>query len=312
MPLLIEGKTEQSCFRSFTDFAEKHPHFKDIADEFCKKPVQTVERRGLLYITQGEYATVTKEDENVTVMGTEDATTCHMVVLRHTGSGVTSLGHFDGHDTSNGLKNMIASVMCSSKANGAKIVLHLFGGFLDDSNTSDRLTTSILEVIQNQDEPIHLSSACITGFNDTLDKGLHQPRTYGIGVAVQGGEIFPAAFADKGPDEHIRHARNFSGFGRMVEIYSSTYKELRILPYGLKSTGIIPYIPFFLDASDEVILEHLSTSPHCEPPDFVANIKATLHHILTHQQPLVTVFPGGRPRVYKRQPGSDCWIHVDT
>ena len=311
MPLVIEGKPDQSRFCSFTDFAKKHPHFKDVADEFCKKPIQSIERSGLLYVTQGEHATVTKEDENVTVMGTEDATTCHMVVLRHTGSGVISLGHFDGHDTSNGLKNMIASVTSSSEVNGGKIVLHLFGGFLDDRNTSDRLTTSILEVIQNQDEPIHLSSACVTGFNDTLDKGLHKPRIYGVGVAVQGGEIFPATFADKGPDEHIRHARNFSGFGKMVEIYNSTYKELRISPYEYKN-DIIPCIPFFLDSPDDVILQNLSTSPHCEPPDFVANIRATLHYIVTHQKPLVTDFPGGRPRVYKRQPGSDCWIRVDT
>lgn len=313
MPLVVNGNTEDSRFRTFADFANKHSHFKGIAEEFCKKPIRKIEKSGLLYVTQGEYATVSMDDENVTVMGSEDATTCHIVVLRHTGSGVTSLGHFDGHDTSSGIKNMIAAVASSSKTNcnDGKIVLHLFGGFLDDRNTSDRLTVSILEVIQNQHESIHLSSACFTGFNDTVEKGLHKPIIYGIGISVHDGEIFPATFLDKGPDEYVRHARNFTGVGTMVEIYNSTYKELRIMPYKYK-TNIRPYIPFFLIASDEDVLENLSTSPHCEPPDFVAMTRATLKHILTHPEPLVTVFPGGRPRVYKRQAGVEFWTSVDS
>ncbi|KAL9956119.1 hypothetical protein ACROYT_G037548 [Oculina patagonica] len=54
--------------------------------------------------------------ENITVVGSDDATTCHIVVLRHTGSGVTSLGHFDGDSTEKGLKGMIASVNQISKS----------------------------------------------------------------------------------------------------------------------------------------------------------------------------------------------------
>ena len=310
MPLIVEGSTEGSRFRSFADFARKHPHFQDLYEEFCKKPIRTIERSGLLYVTQGEYATVAKDDENVTVMGTEDATTCHIVVLRHTGSGVTSLGHFDGHDTASGIKNMIASVTSSSKPNSGEIVLHLFGGFLDDKGTSSRLTTSIIQVVQDQNEPIHLRTAGVTGFNDIIEKGLHKPRIYGVGIIVQDGDIFPATFLDKGPDEYTRHARTFTGVGKIVEIYNSTYKELRIMPYEYKQ-DILPHIPFFLDASDEDILQNLSTSPHCEPPDFVANTKGTLNHILTHKQPLVTLFRGGRPRVYKRQPGVEGWTSVD-
>lgn len=32
-----------------------------------------------------------------------------------------------------------------------------------------------------------------------------------IGINIQDGEIYPASFADKGPDECIRHARIFGG-----------------------------------------------------------------------------------------------------
>ena len=311
MPLVVDGKIEGSPFRSFADFAKKYPHFQESAEEFCKQPIREIGKTGLLYVTQGEYGTVAKDDENITVIGSEDATTCHILVLRHTASGVTSLGHFDGRDTCNGIKNIIASVTNSSPNHSSgKIALQLFGGFVDDRGTSHRLTISILEAIQSQSVPIHLCSVCVTDFNDTVEKGLHKPRIYGVGVTVQDGHIFPATFLDKGPDESVRHARIFTGAGRMVEIYNSSYKELRIMPYEYKK-DITPIIPFFLDASDEVILKNLSTSPHCEPPHFVATIKATLNHIISHPKPLVTVFPGGRPRVYKRQPGVECWTFVD-
>jgi len=312
MPLIINDKIEDSTFRSFADFAVKHPQFKESAENFCKKPVRRVERSGVLYVTQREYATVTQGDENITVLGSEDATTCHIVVLRHTGSGVTSLGHFDGDNTDKGLQMMVASVnhLSKSACKSGRFELHLFGGFIDDNQTSQRLTTCILGAIQNQNEPIHLCSACVTGFNDTVERGLHKPIIYGIGINIQDGEVYPALFLDKGPDECVRHARIFGGIRGMVEIYNSTYKELRIMPYDYQN-GLSPeYLKVFRDAPEEFILKNLSTSPHCEPPDFVSNTRAAFDHILTHPEPLITVFPQGKPRVYKRLYSMEHWTRV--
>ncbi|KAJ7378306.1 hypothetical protein OS493_023553 [Desmophyllum pertusum] len=83
MPLIVDGRIED--FRSFEDFAVKHQHFKENAKIFCKKPLRKVERSGTLYVTQREHATVTQDDETITVLGSDDATTCHIIVLRHTG-----------------------------------------------------------------------------------------------------------------------------------------------------------------------------------------------------------------------------------
>ena len=41
---------------------------------------------------------------------------------------------------------------------------------------------------------------------------------------------------------------------QMAEVYNSTYKELRIMSYEYRQT-LGPYIKFFLDAPDELILE---------------------------------------------------------
>ena len=307
MPLIVDGKPVSSTFCSFADFSSKNPSFKEKVNEFCKRPIQTIKSTGLLYVMQREFSTVSRDDKNVIVIGSGDATTCHIVVLRNTASGLTSLGHFDGCDTSNGIKSMIEAVTSGSGEGSGKIELGLFGGFLDNQGTSEELAVSILEVIQNHHESIHLTSACMVGFNDTIDeKGLHKPIVFGVAVGIQDGEMFPATFEDKGPDECIRHARIFTGIKKMTEVYNSRYQELRILPYEYEE-DISWMIPFFLSAPDEEVLEHLSSSPHCEPSDFVENTKATLHHILTHPKPLKTIFPGGKPRVHKRRAGNDGW-----
>lgn len=306
MPLIVDGKPVCSTFCTFADFSNKNPSFKEKANEFCKRPIHAIKSTGLLYVMQREFSTVSRDDKNVIVIGSGDVTTCHIVVLRNTASGLTSLGHFDGYDTSNGIKSMIEAVTSGSGEGSGKIELGLFGGFLDNQGTSEEVAVSILEVIQDHDESIHLTSACMVGFNDTIEKGLHKPIVYGVAVGIQDGEIFPATFEDKGPDECIRHARIFTGIKKMTEVYNSRYEELRILPYEYEK-DISWTIPFFLSAPDEEVLEQLSSSPQCEPSDFVKTIKATLHHILTHPKPLKTIFPGGKPRVHKRRAGNDGW-----
>jgi len=96
----------------------------------------------------------------------------------------------------------------------------------------------------------------------------------------------------------------------MAEIYSSTYKELRIMPYDYPNRLSPAYLEFLRDAPEEFILKNLSTSPHCEPPDFVPNTRTTFDHILTHPEPLITVFPQGKPRVYKRLDSREHWTLV--
>lgn len=227
-------------------------------------------------------------------------------------SGVVSVGHFDGKSTEKGIKAMIASVMQLSRSQSynGRNELHLFGGFLDTKGTSSSLTISILEAVQKQDGLIHLCSACVTGFNNVVESGQHKPIISGIGVSIQDGEIYPATFKNKGPDEIIRHGRVFVGDERMVEVYNSNNKELQIVPYDSKNTMPAECMEFFCNADDNVILKKLSTSPHCEPPNFASTVRATLLHILTHPQPLITVFPEGKPRIYKRSNGEENWTQT--
>jgi hypothetical protein len=52
--------------------------------------------------------------------------------------------------------------------------------------------------------------------NTTVRGGIHWPMIYGIGLHVKTGEIFPATFPDKGPDQALRCARHLTG-GQQVQ-----------------------------------------------------------------------------------------------
>lgn len=72
---------------------------------------------------------------------------------------------------------------------------------------------------------IDLTQACVGELNTIVRGDLNWPIIYGIGVNIKTGEIFPAAFTDKGPDLQLRMARNFTG-GQTVSIpkkHSSTF-----------------------------------------------------------------------------------------
>lgn len=71
---------------------------------------------------------------------------------------------------------------------------------------------------------IDLTQACVGELNTILRGETNWPIIYGVGVNIKTGEIFPAAFPDKGPDLQLRQARNFAG-GQTVA--ATTLRTLR-------------------------------------------------------------------------------------
>lgn len=68
-----------------------------------------------------------------------------------------------------------------------------------------------------------MTQACVGELNTILRGETNYPLIYGIGVNIKTGEIFPATFTDKGPDQNLRQARHFTG-GQSV---SAGDEELR-------------------------------------------------------------------------------------
>uniref|UniRef100_A0A3B1J5S9 N-terminal asparagine amidase n=1 Tax=Astyanax mexicanus TaxID=7994 RepID=A0A3B1J5S9_ASTMX len=269
---------------------------KENAKEFRSRPALTVEPKRLLYVQQREFAATTPADSSVSVIGSGDATTCHLVVLRHTGSGATCLAHCDGSSTFTEVPLLVNAVTSlSNPAKEGRLELHLVGGFDDDSKTSHTLSLTILAAFQKQKDEIHLETCCITDMNDVVTDGIHRPIVYGIGVNVKTGEVFPASFPQRGPAEDLRSARTFTG-GEMAEVYDSSKEQIKIGPCRWTPNRDIA---FWLSEDDNTILQFLSTSPYAEPPHFVQHIKSTIQFLLDHPS-ADSLFPGGQPQLFQR------------
>ncbi|XP_047434840.1 protein N-terminal asparagine amidohydrolase isoform X2 [Mugil cephalus] len=244
----------------------------------------------------GYYDSMLSVTDCVSVIGSDDATTCHLVVLRHTGSGAACLAHCDGSSTWSEVPLLVKAVTSlSSVCKDGRLELHLVGGFNDEMKTSHKLSLNVLAAFQKQKEEIHLETCCITEMNDTVVNGNHKPVVYGIGVNVKTGDVFPASFPHKGPAEELRSARTFTG-GQMVEIYDSARGLVKIDP--CKWSPHLD-IAFWLSQNDDTILKYMSTSPKAEPPHFVQHMKSTIQFLLDNPDS-DSLFPGAQPQLFRR------------
>ncbi|XP_034044820.1 protein N-terminal asparagine amidohydrolase [Thalassophryne amazonica] len=295
MPLLIHNRGIDRI-RSTAELFDRFPHLQQNARSFSSKPPVNVDPKCLLYVQQREFASTTPKDDNVSVIGSDDATTCHLVVLRHTESGAVCLAHCDGSSTQSEVPLIVKAVMSlSNHVKEGRLELHLVGGFNDESKMSHTLSLNLLAAFHNQKEDIQLETCCITEMNDVSVNGTHRPIVYGIGVNVKTGDVFPALFHHKGPAEELRSARTFTG-GQMVDIYDPSRGLVKISP--CKWSPNLD-IAFWLSQSDDTILKYLSTSPMAEPPHFVQHMKSTIQFLL--QNPSSdSLFPGGQPQLYHR------------
>ncbi|XP_068062924.1 protein N-terminal asparagine amidohydrolase isoform X3 [Anomalospiza imberbis] len=211
MPLLVNG-ARVDLARPTGDMIRAHPHLEEKAKLLRSQPAQIVEPKGLLYVQQREFAVTTPKDGSVSILGSDDATTCHIVVLRHTGSGATCLTHCDGSDTEAEVSLIMSSVKSFSNSTGCgRLEVHLVGGFNDDRQLSQKLTNQLLRAFDLQPEDVHLVTFCVTELNDREEQDIHFPIIYGIAVNVKTAEIFPATFPVKGPDEDLRSAHILTG-----------------------------------------------------------------------------------------------------
>lgn len=300
MPLMVEGKHMGVPPASMGEFLERFPHYKENSQKYLEQKCRSIVPIGLLYVGQREMAATTPDDEMIQMMGTEDATTCHMAILRHTGSGAVCLCHFDSSGTETGCKKMLGLVKELSKdklpGSEERMELHLFGGFRDDNRTSESLSIKLLTAFNNLPEEIHLQTACITDINNTKKGSTNFPVIYGIVIHLNSGEIQKATFLDRGPDQPIRSARHFTGSEEIINIYDHKKGVLSIGPFNYST---MDEIDLLCRLPDQFIREHLSTSPEQEPAHFEDAVRAALVQIRDHPKPLQTVFKEGKPRQYK-------------
>ena len=95
--------------------------------------------------------TLAKESPNsshgLKFVGSEDATTCHIVVIREQSSGKTALIHLD--DVNSSALDHVTKQVCdgSEETYGQNVEIHIFGGYEDENDTSEDLSLGLLKYL---------------------------------------------------------------------------------------------------------------------------------------------------------------------
>ncbi|XP_075978527.1 N-terminal amidohydrolase 1 isoform X2 [Anticarsia gemmatalis] len=309
MVVVLNGVLVDECPTSVRALLNAHPGYRDAAAQLLAAAPRVVPPPGLLYVAQRELAAVVPHDKNVNIIGSDDATSCIIVVVRHSGSGAVALAHLDGSGTAEAAAAMVTRVqqLAVGYPEG-RLELQLVGGFTDPHRYSDELFANIMLSFHRLSVEIDLTLACCCELNTALGGGSAAPLVTGVGVDIRAGDLFPATFPDKGPELPLRGARTITSgphSGQVLDIYDNTVGMLRIGPFNYEP---LRGVDLWLEQSDDFILQHLSTTPAVEPPHFVHNIRVTLKFIQQHPFPAVTVFPDNRAHYYRRDEQTGCWV----
>ncbi|XP_065583717.1 protein N-terminal asparagine amidohydrolase-like [Artemia franciscana] len=84
MPIVISGVPVEEAPPDTRSLFLGAPNLKDAAAQFTVIPSKMVGSHGLIYVGQREFASTVSHDKNVSIIGSDDCTTCLIVILRHT------------------------------------------------------------------------------------------------------------------------------------------------------------------------------------------------------------------------------------
>ncbi|XP_070140327.1 protein N-terminal asparagine amidohydrolase isoform X1 [Drosophila kikkawai] len=308
MVLVLNGVLQDDCPMNTNSLFLQHPVYRDYAQQLHSIQAKSVGPVGLLYVGQREWAASAPHDKHVNIIGADDATTCIIVVVRHSGSGAVALAHFDGSGVDEAVGTMVTRVqeLAVGYPEG-RIELQLIGGYRDVNNYGEEVFFSIMQSFHNHHLEIDLTQACVGDLNTMMRGEINCPIIYGVGVNIKTGEIFPATFPDRGPDRELRDARIFMGAQSVLDVYDSSLGMLRIGPFNYDP---LRGADLWLSQTDEFLLQHLSSSPDVEPPHFAPQTRATIKFIQENQFPAVTVFRDNRPRYFRRDDATGCWVLI--
>jgi len=145
-----------------------------------------------------------------------------------------------------------------------------------------------------------LKIACIGECNTTASYG-GKPGVYGPVVMAAAldfnGNFYPCGeIMDKGPEIALRGARVFTGGSELLSVLDNSM-SLRIGPFEYKPFEYADILLQVAEHDPVKFLSFTSTSPACEPDDYVKNTTAVFRFFLEHSDWRST-FKGNRGRNY--------------
>ena len=110
----------------------------------------------VIYVGQREVAILDPNQSfGLKSLGSEDATTCHIIVMRNPQSGKCALAHLD-HVPAKGLEHIANRLDCDP------IEFHIFGGYQDEKDVSEELSMELLSYLIKSHFTFKLGF-CVTG-----------------------------------------------------------------------------------------------------------------------------------------------------
>jgi len=328
MVLLIDGEV----ITEYTDPDKlMSPDLWNKSKAFAERKPETVyKRQKCLYVGQRELAVLKKDNDMFEFFGSEDATTCHVALLREHVTGTSGVVHVDS-DEDNQLHDLVATIRFYDMAlppgaergeqdeehpdcedYQADFDLYLVGGFSDERNISRNISDSIFNyIIKAKSTRFHLKLFCAGSMNTSFTEPdtVARPRHYGAAIRVDNGTVFPAVFHDHGPDTDIRSARmhSFTARGALKLLDPETGKIV-IPPFNYRP---IRNCKYWLEMEDRELLNSMSTSPKVEPARFCEDLRALFRRMISDPRPMETIFQHGK-REYIRDPDTGDWELVDA
>lgn len=210
MTIFVENDCLPKFPKTVSSFYDSYPSFKSDSAKFISEPVQTIETENVLFVAQKEYAIVKSDDTLFKLIGTDDATTCHIIVMKNKEESTTLVAHIDSADCFESLSQMVLEVVGNCLLNTEfYIELSIFGGYSDERQTSEPLTLDLLQFYHQCRVKFKLNNMCVGLANTTRKKGINYPVIYGIAVDLHSNSIFPASFPlnTRGPQLPLRSSR---------------------------------------------------------------------------------------------------------
>ncbi|XP_076053171.1 protein N-terminal asparagine amidohydrolase-like isoform X1 [Oratosquilla oratoria] len=303
MVIVIDDVPLGSIPHTTAEFCQAHPSLVAKGKAFAALEQINVPKEWTLYVSQREYGVVPGTDPSIKVVGTDDATTCHSVVIRHP-NGSVAVAHFDGSRHEEKAAYDIVNKLVKIEGNCQNgFELYIAGGYCAKEGSveakrreSEKLSLKLLRTFHGHKKTFLLKLWCTCAVNTVLTSKGPSPKVYGLGVEIATGNVFPALFVSHDPDLTLRSAYRWSSSSdKMIDLYDHHTQTITIYPFTR-----LEYFSFDVSLmSDEHLLEYFSTSPEVEPPHFCDELRGTIQLCVAHPKPHITLFPNNQPRSYK-------------
>lgn len=251
-----------------------------------------------LCVLQGEEALVDPV-ASVEYLGSEDATTCVLVVVHCSTTRRSWAAHLDE------ISGLHSSQMWENLDDFKAPSLYLVGGYREPKNQGPALAGEVLSLFHSTDQRFDLKLACVASAVTEHDG---RPACRQLVVELATGRPFPLTFADRGPEVERRMAGRWcQGTCRLANIWDPDCRCLD-LPH------FVCHLPQWLctrsrrllGLADAELLQVCSTSPLHESENFVADMRA-LHRWLIDAQDQ----PGDYPPHVQYRWHTTGWVRAD-